>query len=200
MSDYKNLIEEVRLDVCKFFSERHVIDESLQVFHHPTGSYHVNARKYRQTDPTRNWIVCKIEVYKSYDNRLISTYITSGEVLMLCWLDKDQQEYLICPEDVMGQSLLNLKTGVLTSFSSDEDPFVWCAALPSPDGSLLAVEGCYWACPYELVIYDLQHVENLPWKPIRRFSIDNGEQIIGWKGSSAVQVGTGTSLRAIAIQ
>jgi hypothetical protein len=32
--------------------------------------------------------------------------------------------------------------------------FCWAAVHPSPDGTRLAVEGCVWACPYELVLYD----------------------------------------------
>ena len=32
--------------------------------------------------------------------------------------------------------------------------FCWAAAYPSPDCSLLAVDGCYWGAPYEVVLYE----------------------------------------------
>jgi hypothetical protein len=90
-------------------------------------------------------------------------------------------EYLLCGEDYQGQTVVNLTLravhNVFPESGHSGDGFCWVAAYPSPDTSLLAVDGCYWGCPYEIVIMDFRTPDQLPYKEIGRFP-----EIWEWNG------------------
>ncbi|MHC1782473.1 MAG: hypothetical protein AB9891_06885 [Anaerolineaceae bacterium] len=92
-------------------------------------------------------------------------------------------EYLLCGEDYQGYSVLNLNTGNYMTYFPEEGyqgvGFCWTDVHPSPDGLVLAVDGCYWACPYELVVFDFRNPENLPYPELARFEALDGCD--GWK-------------------
>jgi hypothetical protein len=60
----------------------------------------------------------------------------------------------------MGQTIVNLDTGEEYNDSQWKNgkyqgsEFCWAAHYLSPDGNTLAVDGCHWACPYEIKFYD----------------------------------------------
>ena len=91
-------------------------------------------------------------------------------------------EYLICGEDYQGQTVVNLTTGENKVFfpeaGYDGGGFCWAAVWQSPDSTLLAVEGCYWACPYEVVFFDFSKPDFLPYKELLR--VDDLDICEGW--------------------
>lgn len=85
-------------------------------------------------------------------------------------------KYLVFDEDLYGYSVLDLTTKKSVhyipyqSYQEDEDfveTFIWCQVHYDSDSNLLAVEGCYWACPYTLIILDFSEpmgiVESNNW-------------------------------------
>ncbi len=87
-------------------------------------------------------------------------------------------DYLVTGEDYQGFTVVNLTTGKVTSHIPDDafEGHGWCPVVfqhfPMPDTSkvVLKVSGCYWACPYEVRLYDFsdpdapEFFENgLPW-------------------------------------
>jgi hypothetical protein len=90
---------------------------------------------------------------------------------------------LLCGEDYQGYSIVNLTAGTCKPFFPEEGykgcGFCWTAAYPSPDTLVLAVDGCYWACPYDVVLYDFRNPEDLPLRELSRVSsvVDRCE---GW--------------------
>ena len=42
------------------------------------------------------------------------------------------------------------------------DDFIWTEFHLSPDMQKLAIIGCHWACPYEVVVYDFRSPLQLP--------------------------------------
>lgn len=66
--------------------------------------------------------------------------------------------YLVCGENYQGYTVIELDTRGRRDYLPREAKvgfgFCWATINPSPDGKHLAVEGCYWACPYETRIYD----------------------------------------------
>jgi hypothetical protein len=96
--------------------------------------------------------------------------------------------YLLCGEDYQGYTLINLDRRIThTCFPDaayDGRGFCWTAAHPSPDGLLLAVEGCYWACPSELVLYDFRTPDQLPLTELERVGMLL--DAIGWDGTEFV--------------
>lgn len=79
---------------------------------------------------------------------------------------------MLCGEDYQGQTIINLTKGdTYTDFPESGHEgfgFCWTAAFPSPDSTIVAVDGCYWACPYEIVFFDFTKPEDLPYKEYLR--------------------------------
>lgn len=81
----------------------------------------------------------------------------------------DGHEYLICGEDYQGQTFVQLDTGKVVSdrsFGAERGfGFCWASYRLLGDGKTLLVDGCYWACPYELKFFDVSDPMN-GWKEI----------------------------------
>jgi hypothetical protein len=103
-------------------------------------------------------------------------------------------EYLLCGEDYQGQTIINLDTGKRIDYLPEEAKkghgFCWVTVHPSPDSKYLAVEGCVWACPYEIIIYDFSDPEILPYHQVEGFSMPYFEEYdSGWRDGSFVATG-----------
>tara|TARA_R110002072_G_scaffold298568_1_gene472711 strand:- start:532 stop:1131 length:600 start_codon:yes stop_codon:yes gene_type:complete len=76
-------------------------------------------------------------------------------------------DYLVCGEDYQGQTVVELDTGRRVDYLPPEAKagvaFCWASHHPSPDGLLLAVEGCVWAGPYWIQIVDFSEPMSPPW-------------------------------------
>jgi hypothetical protein len=79
-------------------------------------------------------------------------------------------------------TLINLTTSMSNVYFPDVGykgvGFCWAAVYVSPDRLMLAVDGCYWACPYEVVFYDFRHPEQLPLPELAR--VGSLEACQGW--------------------
>ena len=140
----------------------------------------------------------KINRYLTLPNRWeysrgIITDISSGKLLAdikrnyghfwHTWVQHPNgNEYLLCGEDYQGYSIMNLTSGLYQAYFPEGGyqgvGFCWVAVHPSPDKLVLAVEGCYWACPYELVLFDFRNPEQPPYPELARF--ENLDGCEGW--------------------
>ena len=84
-------------------------------------------------------------------------------------------DYLICSEDYQGQTVIELDTGNRVDYIPDSaeqgSGFCWVAHYPSPDGRFIFVDGCYWGCPYELVLFDFTQPMQLPYAEIKQWPV-----------------------------
>ena len=99
-----------------------------------------------------------------------------------CWVKQKEDEFLLCGEDYQGYNVIDLNT-CANAFTFPEEAFkgmgfCWAAVYPSPDGTVLAVEGCYWACPYELVFIDFSDPMKSPLPLLQRYA--QLDVIEGW--------------------
>ena len=72
--------------------------------------------------------------------------------------------YLIFREDLYGYSVLEVETGRTVHYIPErswpldggqaEETFIWTGAAYDPGTNLLAVSGCYWACPNGTLLLD----------------------------------------------
>jgi predicted protein tyrosine phosphatase len=89
-----------------------------------------------------------------------------------CWVMQDGCEYLLCGEDYQGYNVIELESGrdvfTFPPEAFDGRGFCWTAVKPSPDGKTLAVDGCYWACESELVLFDFSEPFASPLPEKRR--------------------------------
>ncbi len=105
------------------------------------------------------------------------------------WVSRGGHDYLLFPEDLEGQTVIDLTSRRVEGFSSPDDPFIWAEIHPSPDRQRLAVVGCYWACPYEVVVYDFREPLRLPLPVLARFDLPgNSETFGGWATDSSFRL------------
>jgi hypothetical protein len=66
--------------------------------------------------------------------------------------------YLICGEDYQGQTVIELDTGKrrdnLSEGADEGHGFCWAQYKFDEKSSILIVDGCHWACPYEFRFFD----------------------------------------------
>ena len=117
----------------------------------------------------------------------------------------DGNSYLVFTEDLYGYSVLNLDTldclhyipaESYGSYPGDfEETFIWCDCFYQPETNLLAVEGCIWACPYDVIVLDFSHpmvaVEAAQWFAINENCRDDSSdwfdlEFAAWKGRTLV--------------
>jgi len=167
-----NEIEKSRADTVQFFNPNSLLPGSEELSYSPTHNFFLKSTNYRQSHPNRNWIVTKIEIYQTFENKKIFEFLRNYDTNWHCWINQNGNEYLVCSEDFEGQSVFDLTTMKFYSFFSPSSPFILVEYIPSPDNLKLAVVGCYWACGYELVIYDISNITQLPFREFRREEIN----------------------------
>lgn len=140
----------------------------------PTGNYQltIEGAKYARGIVTR---VC--------DGKIIADIKRNFSHFWFSWsVHANGCEYLLCGEDYQGQTVVNLtKEKISTYFPKsgyEGRGFCWTAAYTSPDSKILAVDGCYWAHPYDIVFFDFSEPDKLPYKEIYRASFL--EECSGW--------------------
>jgi hypothetical protein len=160
--------------------------------------------------PNEQYII-KIENYVSNTENLHSNYssfkITSqlenveslefftDDRFFHAWIEKSGTMYLIYAEFLGGQSIIRLSDNKSSSFFREDDAFIWTDFFISPNARKIAIIGCYWACPYEIVVYDFDFPMNLPLPIIYREMLQgNNEQFGQWlnEGSFSMISDSGT--------
>ena len=184
----KNQIERIRADIQKHFDIQGRIGWSNEFSQSESGLYYFETEFFKQAGTQRNWIVSKIHVRHIEQQGYIFEYLTDNDDEFSGWVCKDNKEYLILPEAQGGQSILDLSEKKLVSFYSDEDPFIWTNVFISPGKDKLAVEGCYWACPLELVVYDCKNLMDLPYASIHRQVLSDNIRMNQWVDNNIIEL------------
>jgi hypothetical protein len=122
-------------------------------------------------------------VTRTNGSEIIADVVRNYPGFWNAWVSSaDDRPFLLCGEDYQGYSVVDLISGETNTYFPDEaydgHGFCWVDAHPSPDGLLVAVEGCYWGGPYEIVVYSLSELSPLPLREIVR--IDGFEKFCGW--------------------
>ena len=92
----------------------------------------------------------------------------------------DGYTYFVFDEDLYGYSVLNLDSLQCMHFIPAEsygtypdefkETFIWCGCFYNPENNLLAVDGCFWACPGDVIVLDFKDpmtaVEPKDWHSI----------------------------------
>lgn len=79
------------------------------------------------------------------------------------------KRYLLFSIDLYGYSIMDLSNYKAyhympeESFAGHRETFIWTDAFYCRKNNILAVYGCYWACPYSIFLYDFSVPEKLPY-------------------------------------
>lgn len=168
-----NWYQEKRRDVALAFAQMQ--GESPEVHVSPSGRYRLETATYTAGQQTGAFSLgC---VYSTADGGMIAEVLRNFIRFPFSWCEghPSGHDYLICGEDYQGQTVIELDTGNRVDFVPDAAErgfgFCWAAHFPSPDGKRLFVDGCYWAAPYELVLYDFTSPLELPYRELRRWPV-----------------------------
>lgn len=126
----------------------------------PSGKYRLGFDSYGTLNHP-NWRIAEIIVTDVRHDKVVHRFLRNDDWDFFKWVTKDGKEYLLCSEDYEGQGVLDPSSGRYESYSED-DGFIWVDFHLSPDGNFLAIDGCHWACPNQVVIYDFSDPMNLP--------------------------------------
>ncbi len=147
----------------------------------PSGNFQLTIDTYsRGAD---KWDYSRGRVRRTGDDTVLADIKRNDGRFFHSWVQHSNgHEYLICGEDYQGQTVVNLNTGQRNDFFPESGytggGFIWTGALPSPDSTLLAVDGCYWAHPYEVVFFDFTEPDSLPYKEL--FRVSDLDECEGW--------------------
>lgn len=174
---------ERRASFLEAFKEKRLVEESVRIDLSPSGRYALETSGY--TNGADTWNFSRGVVTEIVSGRILADIRRNYGHFWHAWVFRgEREEYLLCGEDYQGYNVIDLATaGNFVEFPEpgyQGDGFCWVAAHPSPDGKILAVEGCYWACPYELVFFDFSNPCMLPLPELSR--ADFYEVAEGWAG------------------
>ena len=176
--------EKMRTEFEDKFREYIEVPESRKSFVSESGKYELVQSSYSRGakfwDYSRGTIINKETGNKIYDVKRNLGYFWH------LWVSHGNgNEYLLCGEDYQGYLVINLTKEIVNVHFPKEGysgrGFCWANVIPSPDRKTLAVEGCYWASTYELVLFEFNNPDTLPLKELRR--VQGHEQSIGWKSN-----------------
>lgn len=184
-------IAAIREDVCRHFNPSSKEAECDSHHQSPDGRYSLLCTAFRQTDPKRNWIVLEVCVIENSSGDQVFKFITDHEENFHTWLVKDETDYLLFPEALGGQTIFDLTHRKFASHYTEEDEFIWVAAHLSPSRRWLAIQGCYWACPDAVMVYDFSNPLSLPLPKIHEIWGDHPIGFSSWSDADELILSDG---------
>ena len=121
----------------------------------PTGRFRLVVQLYNTGQPA--WSYSRGTVFEVSSGELVCDIRRNYPSFHHTFFNRGGSEWLIAGRSYMSQTIVCLDGR--DEFSApgdqyDESAFCWVACYPSPDGNILAVEGCHWACPWENRFFD----------------------------------------------
>jgi hypothetical protein len=155
-------IEALRLDIAAHIDREAPQVDGREEAVSVSGRFKVTVQPYATKNTDRNWGVAEIVISEVASCEELHRYIRGDDRIFYSWARVGGDEFLLCSEDLEGQSVYCPTKRLFASHASDDDTFIWCIFHPSPSGRFLAVEGCYWGCSYMVIIYDFSDPLSLP--------------------------------------
>jgi len=178
--------EERRRHIDRVFIGQSPLEGSAETHVSPSGEYSLEVSVY--SSGPRTWDYSRGVVRRTSDHAVVADVKRNYGSFWHAWVSHPNgNEYLLCGEDYQGYNVIELQSGQnrvhFPAEAYNGTGFCWVVVHPSPDGLTLAVDGCYWACPYELVFFDFAEPMALPLKELAR--IDDFEETVGWDAANA---------------
>lgn len=183
MTEHITTYPEWRASIAERFAAMSPVPGSTERHSSSSGNYVLEVCAHSSGEAT--WSYSRGTVRRCQDQSVVADVVRNFGSFWFAWVEQKGEEFLLCGEDYQGYNVINLNTGenVLTfpPEAFDGVGYCWVAAHPSPDGCVIAVEGCYWACPYSLVFYDFTDPLRSPLPELARY--EDLDQVQGWTSS-----------------
>jgi predicted protein tyrosine phosphatase len=156
LSTPTNSYEALRQEVLDRFNTLSEDLTSIKTFVSPSGLFQLTTSVWTGNDS--GWHYSRGVLSRADDGTLIADIKRNYGMFWHRWVVQDAHEYLLCGEDYQGYNVIELESGrnvfTFPPEAFDGRGFCWTVVKPSPDGKTLAVDGCYWACESELVLFE----------------------------------------------
>jgi len=149
--------------VNDFFKDEYLTGKPVEKMS-PSGRFRLVISVYDTTAVTGECTYgSRGQLYRVSDGVLIADVKRYYSAFHHSFQTKDGQEYLITGRSCTGQTIINCDEGWEVSTPDKfDDGFCWATHWLSQDGKTLVVDGCYWACSYELKFFDFTNPRELP--------------------------------------
>jgi hypothetical protein len=141
--------------------------EAPKITTSPSGKYQLHLT-WHGTKPS-SWSYTKGKVYEG--ERLIEEICRNYSSFPFLFVENHPKgDFLICGADYQGQTVVELKSGKRRDSLSDGTDkgfgFCWSEYKFDEKSSILVVDGCIWACPYEFRFFDFSDPIERGWPEI----------------------------------
>ncbi|HXA46743.1 MAG TPA: hypothetical protein VNW52_03865 [Burkholderiaceae bacterium] len=166
----------------KEFAETIQVKESIETHISPSGKFVLETSDYEKKP--KSWNYSRGIVRDQTRGIVIADIKRNYGIFWHAWVvHPNGHEYLLCGEDYQGYNVIDLSTGENAVYFPDAGfkggGFCWVVVSPSPDGLTLAIDGCYWACPYDMVFVDFSDPTVIPLRELARFG--DLDTTVGWQ-------------------
>lgn len=184
-----NKIEHIRETAARALESAQVCPEQRCDVQSPCGRYQLRIEGYAVTNAADITRLTVGTVCCTITGEEVATVIRNYGRCFYAWISRDGHDYLLFPEDLEGQTVIDLTARQVIGFSPPDAGFIWTEFYPSPDKIRLAIVGCYWACPYQVTVYDFSDPLNLPLPVLAEFELpENDEEFGEWLTSHSFSV------------
>jgi hypothetical protein len=168
-----------------FYVSENEIPNSRKEHLSPSGRYKLIVARF--TTGPGTWDYSQGKVYKQGSDDPIAVINRNYGSFPFTWIEthKNGHSYLIGGEDYQGQTVIELDTG--KRVDTKPGGFCWVDIHPNQDGTLLAVDGCYWAASYEVMMYDFSEPMQPPWQLLN--GNGNYYEFNGWIDNVSCKIG-----------
>jgi hypothetical protein len=173
-----NQIEEARAYFDKFYLDKQIELVNIEFSVSPSGKHELKIRNYEWHGQNAHADFARVEVWNVQNQEKVLEF-NSEDTFWHIWISKDNKEYLVFAETRGGQSIIEFPDAKFESHYISHNDFIWTNFYPSLDKLKLAVFGCHWGWPWEIVIYDFASPMNLPFPIITRENLDNANEDFG---------------------
>jgi len=174
-----NHIDKIRKEMQELYHPDNYVANSKEIIYSPNKDYRAETSVFGRKDC--NIGMTKVDIFEKNKSNLLFSFFVNEEAFFHSWIKKDKTEYLLCAEDLCGgQTVIDLTNIKMSSYSPNDDGFIWTDFHLSPNGKTLATIGCYWACPNVIKLFDFSDPMDLPLREIKELEISNSETIKEW--------------------
>lgn len=151
---YQNRVKEV----MSLFTQENYDEKEVMEFVGRTGKYRIDINRYVGSTGKYNLKGSACSFFNN--NILLKTWYcidNSAEFYRLI-THKNGKDYLLFRQDLYGYSVLDIETTQIMHFFPDYslntgETFIWADVYYNPINNILAVCGCYWACPNSVQLF-----------------------------------------------
>ncbi len=194
-----NPVEEHRQLVSQLSIEE--VPGARTTHHSPCGRYFVEETKLiGKGNGERPLQFLRVVARRVCDQAVIDEVLTDHRDLYPGWVSRGTDDYLLFQEMRGGPTVVDLVRGEVASYYDAEDDFIWTDYHLSPSGSRLVVGGCYWACPWDLRVYDFSSPLSVPLPIFAHFEGDDSHlELCHWDGDDFLVTKDKNGERSLAI-